>query len=134
MLRLFAVGDESIVRVGFEDPEFVPNRSAERGDGQLCPRRGMRRQEVRDIQIGQDVAVHHDERLLGQIGEPTKRPYRPQRRVLAEIIERDTPVLPLSAECLDQMTQVADANRGPAATRPSELGQDDIQDRSLADG
>ncbi len=134
MLRLLPVCHESIARVGLEDSELVPNSPAERGDGKVGARRGVRGQESPVVQVGQDVSVHHDEWLLGQIGEPAERPHRPQGRILPEIIDRDAPPLPVPTERLDQMTQVADANSGSATTGSSELIQHEIQYRSLAYG
>ena len=83
-------------------------------------------------EVGEDVAVHHQEVLVEAV-EQAQGADRAERLLLAVVVDRDPVALAVAEEGLDQLGQVAGDDRQPLEAVRAELAHDHVEDRPVAD-
>jgi hypothetical protein len=93
----------------------------------------VRRQQRRGVEVGQEIAVHHQE-VVGQVVDDRQRSGAAQRPILDG--EIDLEAGPRAGEALaDQVGAVAEGDGGAAEAGAGQLPEDDLDDGQLtADG
>jgi hypothetical protein len=83
------------------------------------------------IEVREYVTVHCDERAVETLDE-TKWRGRAERLRLARVFDLDGIVRAVAKNCLDQVRQIADAQRDVRDPTRSELAEDELQNGAIA--
>src|SRR5450756_848234 len=120
------------IAVGLDDAEVdrvrAPKRRHARGGAGL----DMIREERSVVEGGEDVAVHHEKRLV-EVADGGQRPGRAQRSVLTRVADLHVEASSIAEVGLDELGKVADGQRDLLEPPPHKLANDDLEYRGFAE-
>ncbi len=115
-LRLLVIAGQTR-RVGVVAKAQHPQRHLDlaslRGDRRRGVARAMALDQRAVVDVGEHVAVHHQDVVRRQALDQRQRADRAERLVLAVVVDRDAVRLAVAEERLDQLGQVAGGDRDP---------------------
>ena len=131
-LRLLLEVANSLHDVEVEDPVVDLDRPRARRDREHVAVLLVVADQVAVVELRQHVAVHHEESAVEAVDELERRSGA-ERFVLVHVLDRDVPVLTVVEDRLDEMREVADAERDVLDPTGLELVDHELEDRPLAD-
>ena len=96
-----------------------------------APFSSVKSEKILKIEICQHVSIQHKERLI-QILDHFERPTGSERGLFNRIVNLYIPFFAISQYRLDQMGEMSDSDRNPAATSVMELPDQDLHYRLVA--
>jgi hypothetical protein len=131
--RLFDVVLDGMPAVELDDAQVDVHVAGVHGDGGDAAAGLVEGDQVGHPQVGQHVAVAHQEGLV-EIIHQRQRSGRAERAVFHRIVDRDAELLARSEEGLDQAAQVPDRDDHLVNVAGFHLADEDLQNGHTADG
>ena len=132
MRRLLDVVGESSVGVDFQHTEVDLHLSFISRDRHRRVVRFVEHRQAIEIERRQQVAVHHQKRLVGA-GQQPETAGRVERRRLAKVIDAEAVALAVAQEGADQLGQVPGNDRQVGDAEQLQLADEDLDHRRVVE-
>ena len=97
-----------------------------------CPPAQCRSSSAPVVEIGEDIAVHHEEIIIETVDQ-AERADGSQGLIFPKVVDRHSVARPVAEERFDQLGEVSGGDRDALESCRRELADHDIEDRPVAD-